>query len=142
MCIRDRIKEIDDRGGALECVKSGYQQKLIHESAWANLQELETGELSVIGVNVHIDDDESSGVRGQKIDVEAVSGQIESLQSHRSTRSAEVVSESLLLLREACDGPQNVMEPLIEAVKAGATVGEVNGVMREAFGTWMSPSGV
>ena len=136
------IKQIDARGGALECVKSGFQQKLIHESAWANLQELENGELSVIGVNVHIDEEESSEARGQKLDAGDVSGQIESLQSHRSTRSAEVVSESLLLLREACDGPQNVMEPLIEAVKAGATVGEVNGVMREAFGTWMSPSGV
>jgi methylmalonyl-CoA mutase N-terminal domain/subunit len=136
------IKEIDDRGGALECVKSGYQQKLIHESAWANLQELETGELSVIGVNVHIDEDESSGVRGQKLDVEAVSGQIESLQSHKSTRVAEDVSESLLLLREACEGTQNIMEPLIQAVKVGATVGEVNGVMRDVFGTWISPSGV
>ena len=93
-------------------------------------------------MNVHIDEEESSEARGQKLDAGDVSGQIESLQSHRSTRSAEVVSESLLLLREACDGPQNVMEPLIEAVKAGATVGEVNGVMREAFGTWMSPSGV
>jgi methylmalonyl-CoA mutase N-terminal domain/subunit len=37
---------------------------------------------------------------------------------------------------------QNVMEPLIHAVKEGATVGEVNGVMKEVFGTWMAPSGV
>ncbi len=136
------IKEIDVRGGALECVKSGYQQKLIHESAWANLQELETGDLSVIGVNVHIDEEESSGARGQKLDAGAVSEQIESLQSHKSTRDAEDVSESLLLLREACEGTQNIMEPLIRAVKVGATVGEVNGVMRDVFGTWISPSGV
>ena len=136
------IKEIDVRGGALECVKSGYQQKMIHESAWANLQELETGDLSVIGVNVHIDEEESSGARGQKLDAGAVSEQIESLQSHKSTRDAEDVSESLLLLREACEGTQNIMEPLIRAVKVGATVGEINEVMRDVFGTWISPSGV
>jgi len=103
---------------------------------------LEAGDLSVIGVNVHIDEEESSGDRGQKLDAGAVSEQIESLQSHKSTRDAVDVSESLLLLREACEGTQNIMEPLIRAVKVGATVGEVNGVMRDVFGTWISPSGV
>ena len=45
-------------------------------------------------------------------------------------------------LRHACIGEQNVMDSLIAAAKAGATIGEMNGVMRECFGTWVSPSGV
>ena len=93
-------------------------------------------------MNVHIDEEECSEAMGQKLDAGAVNEQLESLQSHKSTRDAVEVSESLLLLREACEGTQNIMEPLIQAVKVGATIGEVNGVMRDVFGTWISPSGV
>ena len=136
------VDEIDSRGGALECVKSGYQQKIIHESAWTHLQELESGGLSVIGINAHVDEDNVSSTHGQKLDTDAVREQLESLQSLKDSRDTESVLKALERLREACEGMQNVMDPLIHAVKEGATVGEVNGVMKEVFGTWMAPSGV
>ena len=50
--------------------------------------------------------------------------------------------EKLRLLKNVCEGTENVMPALIDALKSGATVGEVNGIMRDVFGTWISPSGV
>ena len=96
----------------------------------------------MIGINAHVDEDNVSSTHGQKLDTDAVRGQLESLQSLKDSRDTERVLEALERLREACEGMQNVMEPLIHAVKEGATVGEVNGVMKEVFGTWMAPSGV
>ena len=64
------------------------------------------------------------------------------LVAMKSNRDEARVSESLAALEEICKGDGNVMDALIVALKAEATVGEVNGVMREVFGTWMAPSGV
>ena len=64
------------------------------------------------------------------------------LKSLRESRDDKKVHEELEDLRESCRNGSNVMEPIISAVKAEATLGEVNKVMREEFGTWVSPSGV
>jgi methylmalonyl-CoA mutase N-terminal domain/subunit len=64
------------------------------------------------------------------------------LKEHRRKRDDDAVASALELLKLACSSTDNVMEPLIEAVKCGATLGEVNGVMRDVFGMWTSPSGV
>ena len=55
---RSLIDEIQSNGGALNCVKSGVQQRMIHESAWKNLKSIESGHIGVVGVNVFNDDDE------------------------------------------------------------------------------------
>jgi methylmalonyl-CoA mutase N-terminal domain/subunit len=60
----------------------------------------------------------------------------------RNNRDHDSVIEALSALEVACKDGSNVMELLVVAMKAEATVGEVNGVMREVFGTWMAPSGV
>ena len=60
----------------------------------------------------------------------------------RNIRNQSSLKSTLSVLESACRDGTNIMEPLIEALKAEATVGEVNGVMRDVFGTWMAPSGV
>ncbi len=64
------------------------------------------------------------------------------LADTRKRRNNAKVQESLSNLEEACKDGTNVMELLVEAMKAEVTLGEANDVMREAFGTWMAPSGV
>ena len=142
--IRDAKKlivEIDDAGGPMECVKSGMQQSLIHESAWAQLQRIEGGDELVVGVNSHSDgtvpEFETTAIN-EKDEEEKIS----KLREIKKNRDSDLVKESLKNLKIACINGTNLMEPLIEAMKVEATVGEVNGVMREIFGTWMSPSGV
>ena len=138
---RKMIEEIDSRGGALTCVKEGIQQRMIHESAWKNLNSIESGKTGVVGVNVHNDDEELHD-SGLKIDPENTKRCIERLNSHKNSRDYSKTELALNELRRACTDGDNVMEPLIYAAKAGATIGEMNGVMREIFGTWVSPSGV
>ena len=135
------ILELEKQGGVLNCLKSGIQQKMIHESAWKEIQDTEKKDLLVVGVNTNVEDSESLDL-GQKIDSENESKQISRLREFKKKRNDAVVAQQLELLKTVCEGTENVMPPLIEALKLGATVGEVNNIMREVFGTWISPSGV
>tara|TARA_B110001454_G_scaffold40206_1_gene39545 strand:- start:2440 stop:3270 length:831 start_codon:yes stop_codon:yes gene_type:complete len=135
------IEEIYSYGGAMDAIKSGVQQKKIHESAWRELKKIESGELPVIGVNKYVEDIEDANL-GLRLDKNQSKSQISKLREIKLSRDNDSVLESLSQLRIACNSDQNVMEPLIIALKFGATVGEVNGIMREEFGTWVSPSGV
>ena len=125
----------------MECVKAGMQQRIIHESAWEQLSRVENGDELVVGVNSHVDEmlpDFEGMVIKPEDEMEKLSG----LKSIRESRDDKKVQEELEDLRESCRNGSNVMEPIISAVKAEATLGEVNKVMREEFGTWVSPSGV
>ena len=135
------IEQIDSQGGGLECIKSGLQQRMIHDSAWKNLQEIESGEIGVVGVNSYLEDNENS-INTQKSDSAGVQARLDALTEYRDNRNQKSVNTALELLENACTGEDNVMEPMIESVKAGATIGEVNGVLKSVFGTWISPSGV
>jgi methylmalonyl-CoA mutase N-terminal domain/subunit len=135
------IEQIDSHGGGLECIKSGLQQRMIHDSAWKNLQEIESGEIGVVGVNSYLEDSGQS-INTQKFDSVDVQSRIVALTEHRNNRNQESVTNALERLENACSGGENVMEPMIESVKVGATIGEVNGVLKSVFGTWTSPSGV
>ena len=138
---RSMIDDIDTKGGALECIKSGLQQSMIHDSAWRNLQEIESGEIVVVGVNTYTEG-EGQEIISQHLDEDVLDMRITALEEHRTNRDSHAVASALERLEMVCSSTDNVMEPLIEAVKCGATLGEVNGVMRDKFGTWMSPSGV
>ena len=138
---RKLINEIERKGGVLECLKLGFQQKMIHESAWKEIKDIEEKNLLVVGVNDNIEQEEVLSL-GMKIDSENEKKQTSKLDKFRKDRNEEIVLQSLDKLRETCKGSDNIMPPLIEALKLGATVGEVNGVMRDVFGTWISPSGV
>jgi methylmalonyl-CoA mutase N-terminal domain/subunit len=138
---RALIEEIDSQGGALECIKSGLQQRMIHDSAWKNLQEIESGEIGVVGVNSYLDGDEAS-IKTQKLDAGDVQDKIAALKEYRSNRDQNSVTTALERLEDACSRGENVMEPIIDSVRAGATIGEVNEVLRTIFGLWTSPSGV
>jgi methylmalonyl-CoA mutase N-terminal domain/subunit len=135
------IEQIDSRGGGLECIKSGLQQRMIHDSAWKNLQEIESGEIGVVGVNSYLEDSVQS-INKQEFDSAGAKSRIDALAEYRNNRNQDSVTTALERLENACSGGENVMEPMIESVKVGATIGEVNGVLRSAFGTWTSPSGV
>jgi methylmalonyl-CoA mutase N-terminal domain/subunit len=114
---------------------------MIHDSAWKNLQDIESGEIGVVGVNSYLEDNEYS-INTQKFDSAGVQARLDALTEYRDNRNQESVNTALEMLENACTGEDNVMEHMIESVKAGATIGEVNGVLKSVFGTWTSPSGV
>ncbi len=138
---RKLIDEIESKGGVLDCLKLGFQQKMIHDSAWKEINDIEEKKLLVVGVNSNIEDEEELNL-GMKIDSTNEKKQVTKLEKFKLRRDEVAVKETLRKLQNTCEGTENIMPPLIEALKIGATVGEVNGVMREVFGTWVSPSGV
>ncbi|GAB3682604.1 methylmalonyl-CoA mutase family protein [Salinarchaeum chitinilyticum] len=130
------IDEIDDRGGMLRAIDDGYVQRQIQDVAYDRQQEVESGDRIVVGVNEFTVEE-----GGQEMDLEEVTEedeqrQIERLEGVREERDAETVDAALAAVRETARSDANLMPPLIEAVKAEATVGEICGVLREEFGEY------
>ncbi|HIL67134.1 MAG: methylmalonyl-CoA mutase [Methanobacteriota archaeon] len=138
---RSIIHDIENMGGAMECVKAGLQQRIIHESAWGQLSRIENGLELVVGVNTHVDEEEPD-FEGLVLDSSEANSKISHLIEMKTNRNNKSVNDSLIELRKCCRNGSNVMYPIISAVKAEATVGEVNTILREEFGTWVAPSGV
>ena len=138
---RKTIMEIESMGGAMECVKAGLQQKIIHESAWEQINRVEAGEELVVGVNSHAEEI-APEFEGLVINPEDEKNKVKDLIKLKKSREGTQVEHALEEVREACINGTNVMEPIISAVKLEATVGEINNIMREVFGKWVAPSGV
>ena len=135
------MNKIEKSGGAMECISSGMQQRMIHESAWKHLEDVESGTTKVVGVNEHTTDIEES-IEALKIDDEASIRQVNTLKKFKENRDINSLNIALKKLKTVCMTDENIMESLISAIKAGSTVGEVNEVMIDVFGTWIAPSGV
>ena len=135
------IESIESNGGAMNCVISGYQQREIHESAWNQLQAIESGETSVVGVNKFSESDESAKF-GHIIDPSKSQNQINQLLEMKINRDNFVIQKHLQGIRRAAENNENLLEIMIEAYKEEVTLGEVNDVLRDVFGTWIAPSGV
>jgi methylmalonyl-CoA mutase N-terminal domain/subunit len=131
----DHIRRIDEMGGMLRAVEEGYPQREIAESAYRWQREIEAGERIVVGVNA-FRLDEAEPIPILKIDETVARGQVERLRAVKAGRSAPKVAETLAALERASRDGANVMPPVIEAVKAYATLGEVSDVFRKVFGTY------
>tara|TARA_X000000368_G_scaffold194914_1_gene153833 strand:- start:10666 stop:12258 length:1593 start_codon:yes stop_codon:yes gene_type:complete len=135
------VEEMEASGGAMNCVVSGYQQRQIHEAAWNQLKSVEDGTTRVIGVN-KFSDEGKSNLMGQIQDqgnAESQSKMVNEIIRDRDKSKAEKCIREIEL---ATINGTNLMESLIDAFKAEVTLGEVNDVLRQNFGTWVAPSGV
>jgi methylmalonyl-CoA mutase N-terminal domain/subunit len=131
---RELIARIDEMGGMLAAIESGWVQREIHRSAYRAQRELETGERRVVGVNCFEDGRES---RPQfTIDPGIEAAQRTKLKELRRSRSSATVDRALDELRRAAAGDSNLMPPIVAALKARATVGEVSDALRSVFGVF------
>ena len=129
------LDEIDAMGGTLAAIEAGFQQRQIQESAYRVQQAIERGDLVVVGVNRFRDDGEGEIKAAlQRIDPDGERRQIERVRRVRAERDAAAWSAALDRLEAAARGNDNVMPPIIDAVKAYATVGEISDRLRSAFG--------
>jgi methylmalonyl-CoA mutase N-terminal domain/subunit len=129
------LDEIDAMGGTLAAIEGGFQQRQIQESAYRVQQQIERGDLVVVGVN-KFRDDGAGEVRAalQRIDPEGERRQIERVRRVRAERDPAAWSAALARLEDAARGTDNLMPPIIDAVNAYATVGEISDRLRTAFG--------
>jgi len=129
------IREIEGLGGVVEAIEREYIQKAISESAYTYQKELEEKKRVVVGVNQFIDE---TPVRWQllKVDPELEERRKRELAEYRQRRNKKRVSFALKELRRVAEGDGNLMPPIIEAVRAEATVGEISDTLREVFGEY------
>jgi methylmalonyl-CoA mutase N-terminal domain/subunit len=134
----EMIQKIDDMGGMLAAIEISYPQREIADSAYHYQREIEADERSVVGVNKYAMDEELP-VETLEIDEALEKIQIEKLNRIKESRNNKKVKACLADLGEACSGKQNVMEPIVDAVKEYATLQEVCDVFREVFGVYRDP---
>ena len=127
------LEEIEAIGGTLAAIEAGYQQRQIQEAAYAVQRRIEAGEQVVVGVNRFVDDAVASPPL-QRIDPEAEREQVDRVRRVRAERDAAACERALAALGAAAAGTVNLLPPIIEAVKAQATLGEISDRLRVAFG--------
>lgn len=134
------LAKIEDKGGILQALKSGYIQREIADTAYRYQQEMEQGKRRIVGVNAY-KMVEPSPIQTLRIDETARRKQIERLREIRLTRNTEAVNQALRELRKAFQAPDaNCIYPMLKAVKSYATLGEIVNIGREVFGEWKEPS--
>jgi methylmalonyl-CoA mutase N-terminal domain/subunit len=129
------IARIDEMGGAVAAIESGFMQDEIEQAAYDYAKAVEAGDTVVVGVNRFVEDD----VREPEpfpVDPSLQQGQIERLRALRASRDPAGVGAALEDLRAAARGTQNLLFPMREALKRRATLGEVSDVLREVFGEY------
>ena len=134
------IHEIDEMGGALAALRTGFQQRRIHESAWKQMVDVENLNRKVVGVN-HAQMTGELEIEGQPIDPSIAEQQQQKLAQLRSERDNERATEALSILTKAAATDENIFPMILDAVKSECSVGEIMNAMKVEFGTWMAPSG-
>jgi len=129
----DYLDEIEALGGTLAAIEAGYQQRQIQESAYQVQRAVENGTRVVVGVN-KFRDEETSTPSLQKIDPAGERRQCERVQRIRVDRDAAAWDATMKRLEECARGQENLLPPMIDAVKAYATVGEICDRLRSVWG--------
>jgi methylmalonyl-CoA mutase N-terminal domain/subunit len=129
------IRTIDEMGGMVAAIESGWVQREIEASAYRFGQSVERGERVIVGVNAFQSDREPE-LPLLRVDEEVGRRQVAKLAEVRRQRDGARVSRCLEALREAARGSQNLMPPILEAVRAYASIGEICGALREVFGEY------
>ncbi|MGH7430165.1 MAG: methylmalonyl-CoA mutase family protein, partial [Candidatus Methylomirabilaceae bacterium] len=138
----EELEAVLNTGGAVEAIERGYMQRAIQEAAYAHQREVEAGVRVVVGVNRFQDEGKPQALQLYRADPEAELAQVKSLEILRRERDNQAVSGALKRLRDAALGEENLLPPILQAVKSYATVGEICGVLREVFGEYKAPTGL
>lgn len=130
---------IERAGGILSAIKSGFLQREIAENAYRLSKRVEASEDVVVGVNKYTAEEEAP-ISTLKIDFKAQRAQVQRVKKVRSERDNAKVRSLLGKLRRAYEDPDaNSMYPLLDAVSAYATLGEIVSTGREVFGSYKEP---
>lgn len=144
---REELARIDEMGGAIAAVESSYMKQKLVESNSRRLSAIESGDHIVVGVNKFTESAPSPLVLSNDggimtVDPKSEAEQIERLQAWRAARDGKAVAAAIENLKSAAKEGRNIMEPSIQAAKAGVTTGEWGQTLREIFGEYRAPTGV
>jgi (2R)-ethylmalonyl-CoA mutase len=143
---KEELKRIEEMGGAVAAVDTGYMKQQLVESNTARLEAIERGEQTVVGVNKYLESEPSPLVGAADailtVPEAAERGQIEQLKAWRAARDNNAVAAALKELKRSATAGTNIMPASIACAKAGVTTGEWGWTLRETFGEYRAPTGV
>jgi ethylmalonyl-CoA mutase len=141
---KSELATIEAMGGAVAAID--YMKRRLVESNTARLSGIETGDLTVVGVNRWTETEPSPLTAGEGsimvVDPAVEAQQIERLKAWRADRDQKAVKAALDGLESAAKEGRNIMQPSIDAARAGVTTGEWGGTLRRVFGEYRAPTGV
>ena len=129
------LNKIDEQGGTLAAIEAGTVQREIHESAYREQQAIECGEQIIVGVN-RFTEGNAPAITGLQVDPKIEQIQIERVRRHRERRDNARSRTALDAVGATARGEANLIPPIITAVEAGATVGEITDSLRTVFGEY------
>lgn len=129
------IRQIDDAGGVVACIENGFISSQIEDAAYTYQQEIENDERIIVGVN-KFQIEEEQAIPVTRLDPAVESDQVDRLQGVKKQRDAQQVEQAIGDLRAAAKTDANLMEPVLQAVRAYATLGEICDVFRDEFGEY------
>ena len=131
---RDLMAEVERRGGAAKAAADGFMQEAIGRSAWAAQQAIERGEEIVVGLNKFTEDGEAEPVPAPDYSALAAK-QVERLARARASRDQARATAAVAAVKAAASrAGAPLVEPIIDAVRARATLGEIAGALQETWG--------
>lgn len=134
------IAEIDERGGAVACIESGWMQEQVQEEAYRAERAVVDGTKVVVGVNRHTETEEAQPPMIFRTDDRAAGEQVDRLRAHRRRRDEAAARVRLAALRSAAEGSGTLMPAILDAVRADCTLGEICGTLRGVFGDYRPPT--
>ena len=129
------IETIDNKGGSVKCIEEGFQKAEIADSAYRYTQSIDSGERVVVGVNKFTIDEEEE-YDPLKIDLSIGEQQAKRLADLRARRDNAAIEAALEKVKEAAKGEDNLLYPMKEALKLGATIGQTCDALREVWGVF------
>ena len=132
----DYFEKIEDMGGVITAIEKGFFQREIAYAASEYQRKVDSKRRIVVGVNKFVKENEEIEIPLLKISDDVGETQVEALNKIRSERDEVAVQQALSNIQEACISKTNLMEPIIVAVKAYATMGEIVISLKAEFGEW------
>jgi methylmalonyl-CoA mutase N-terminal domain/subunit len=135
----DYFRRIEELGGMLPAIEKGFFQSEISDAAYRYQREIDQGIRNIVGVNAYSEEKPLS-IPLLEMDPAGYERQVARLERLRQARDNARVGQTLDNLRLACQGTENTMPYILNAVQAYATLGEIIGVMKEVFGVYEEPN--
>jgi methylmalonyl-CoA mutase, N-terminal domain len=132
---REWLRQVEGRGGAVVAIENGFIQNAIADNAFRREIERERGDEIVVGVNRYVEE-EGVEVPLQIIEEEAVRRQVERVRAHKSAQDWPAVEVILSQVAATANSGENLLPPMREALRAGATLGQVADTLRSTFGEY------
>jgi methylmalonyl-CoA mutase N-terminal domain/subunit len=136
--VSDLLERIDQQGGIVNAVEQGWVHREISDAAYQYQQAVESGAMPIVGVNCHEMEEETLPVELFEVP-DTLTIQEEKIKRIKKQRSSARVQKALDDVARCCEENGNLMDTVMESVKADVTIGEISSIIKGIYGTWNPP---